>query len=201
MALVIPITEGQDPPKVSFLSKVGDFLTGGLGSGLLGLLGGERANRASAREAQRNRDFQERMSNTAHQRQVADMRAAGLNPILSVTKGGASTPSGAMAKQGDSLAPAIASAFQARRLRTELRGMEQQIQTAIQTEARERAQAGLATSQQEVSRNQAELIKAQTARAQAEANVYNSEAGKVLMWLEKTMGLAPGPLRLLLGKK
>ena len=57
----------------------------------------QQNNAWSAEQAQKQMDFQREMSNTAHQREIEDLKAAGLNPVLSAKLGGASTPSGAMA--------------------------------------------------------------------------------------------------------
>ncbi|AXH77464.1 MAG: DNA pilot protein [Microviridae sp.] len=82
-------------------------LIGPVGGSIISGIGGILGNQASAKEAEKNRNFQMEMSSTAHQREVEDLRKAGLNPILSATGGGgASTPSGATASQQNPLSGA-----------------------------------------------------------------------------------------------
>lgn len=67
-----------------------------IGSGILGYLGQQEANEANIQLGRDQMAFQERMSGTAYQRAVSDMKAAGLNPMLAYSQGGASSPMGAM---------------------------------------------------------------------------------------------------------
>jgi hypothetical protein len=75
----------------------------------------QAANASSAQQAAAQMDFQERMRKTQYQTAVEDMKAAGLNPMLAYTQGGAGTPTGAMgqvstAKVGNSIGSALAGA-------------------------------------------------------------------------------------------
>ncbi|AJK28313.1 putative minor capsid protein [Eel River basin pequenovirus] len=87
---------------------------GAIGSGiggLLGFAGQSSANRTNRAIAEANIEFQREMSNSAYQRAMADMRAAGLNPILAYKQGGAGTPQGAVTTVGNALGAGINSAL------------------------------------------------------------------------------------------
>lgn len=88
-------------------------------TGALSFAGGLFTNRSSAREAERNRRFQERMSSTAAQRAVADYRAAGLNPALAYERP-SSTPGGSVAQFEDPVQKGVSSGMEAQRVRKDL---------------------------------------------------------------------------------
>lgn len=95
-------------------------------SGGSNLIGTAYSNYQNKKEAKRNRNFQERMSGTAYQRAVVDMKKAGINPMLAYMKGGASTPGGSQARFESPTKEAVNSALAASKVKEEVLNLKRQ---------------------------------------------------------------------------
>lgn len=111
-----------------------DAITGPIatiGSALLGTVSQQATNASNVGLGKEQMEFQERMSNTAYKRGVADMKSAGLNPMLAYSQGGASTPIGSMPQVQNAVSAGVSSAGQSA---AAISAMQQIKQSEAQTE-------------------------------------------------------------------
>lgn len=172
------------------IGAVGNLLGGALGSSAQ-----RRANRANVMLARENRDWEERMSNTAWQRGTADMLAAGINPMLAVSQGGASTPnvSAATVQPEDAISRSVSSAgdkamqvIALQRMKAEAEIAQQKAQQEkITTNNMERTYNVSIEGQDDMLSVENKLKRAQLRLAESSADVKDIEA-KVAAQLQDT---------------
>lgn len=132
-------------------------------------------NQANAQQASNAMNFSERMSNTAYQRSTADMKAAGINPLMAYSQGGASAPQGVQATMetpdiGKIGETAISTAFEKKRLDADLANKNSS--TTLNSAA---AMTELERSKKEASSAKSEALIAQALEANQPAKLTEAK--------------------------